>query len=69
MVKDIFENEKSGVVNNFLSGSLYIKDWNMNSNKNSYTANPPASNPNEQFEPGNMSRTGQINRIRCVYKP
>ena len=22
---DIFENEKSGVVNNFLSGSLYIK--------------------------------------------
>ena len=66
---DIFENEKSGVVNNFLSGSLYIKDWNMNSNKNSYTANPPASNPNEQFEPGNMSRTGQINRIRCVYKP
>ena len=58
---NVYNNVKSGV-----SGSLGTQTFSYRTTvKNEgFIENSPAPTP----EPGNMPRTGQINRIRCVYK-
>jgi len=70
---DVYENIKSGVIQGKYYESWYIEqeggiiggDWKDPVVTKNYDKRTDTTLP----EPGNMPRTGQINRIRCVYKP
>lgn len=67
--KDIYENEESGVPDGYSSGTLQIRSIQSNNDRNKYLENTTVVSDESKYQGGNMPRTGQINRIRCVYKP
>ena len=66
--KDIYENEESGVPSGYHFGTLQIRSLNKDDKDNKYIDNTAVVTDKLKYQDGNMSRTGQINRIRCVYK-
>ena len=67
--KDIYENEESGVPDGYSSGTLQIRSIQSNNDRNKYLENTTVVSDESKYQGGSMPRTGQINRIRCVYKP